>query len=96
MLNRTDARVDGASTPKDLQRRALRCQTPGYGGSAAPGRLSLTDEDAWQKRRRSYKSSRLLACAAQVCEAFLRAGSESNKKQGPKFLRRFLGRENGT
>jgi hypothetical protein len=31
--------------------------------------------------------------AAQICEAFLRAGSESYKKQGPKFLRRFLGRE---
>jgi hypothetical protein len=30
--------------------------------------------------------------AAQICEAFLRAGSESYKKQGPKFLRRFLGR----
>jgi len=30
---------------------------------------------------------------AQICEAFLRAGSESYKKQGPNFLRRFLGRE---
>ena len=30
---------------------------------------------------------------AQICEAFLRAGSESYKKQGSKFLRRFLGRE---
>jgi len=28
--------------------------------------------------------------AAQVCEAFLRAGSESYKKEGPKFLQRFL------
>jgi predicted transcriptional regulator len=30
---------------------------------------------------------------AQICEAFLRAGSEGYKRQGPKFLRRFLGRE---
>lgn len=28
---------------------------------------------------------------AQICEAFLRAGSEVYKKEGPKFLRRFLG-----
>jgi len=28
---------------------------------------------------------------AQICEAFLRAGSEGYKKGGPKFLRRFLG-----
>jgi hypothetical protein len=33
---------------------------------------------------------------AQICEAFLRAGSESYKKQGPKFLSRFLGREKST
>jgi hypothetical protein len=30
---------------------------------------------------------------AQICEAFLRAGSEGYKKEGPKFLRRFLGRQ---
>ena len=30
---------------------------------------------------------------AQICEAFLRAGSEAYKKEGPKFLRRFIGRE---
>jgi Arc-like DNA binding domain len=30
---------------------------------------------------------------AQICEAFLRAGSESYKKEGTKFLRRFLGRQ---
>ena len=30
---------------------------------------------------------------AQICDAFLRAGSESYKKEGPKFLRRFLGRQ---
>jgi len=29
----------------------------------------------------------------QVCEAFLRAGSEGYKKEGPKFLRRFFGRQ---
>jgi hypothetical protein len=29
---------------------------------------------------------------AQICEAFLRAGSESYKKEGAKFLQRFLGR----
>jgi predicted DNA-binding protein len=29
---------------------------------------------------------------AQICEAFLRAGSESYKKEGAKFLNRFLGR----
>lgn len=28
--------------------------------------------------------------AAQICEAFLRAGSEIYKKQGAKFLQRFL------
>jgi hypothetical protein len=28
--------------------------------------------------------------AAQICEAFLRAGSETYKKQGAKFLQRFL------
>ena len=27
---------------------------------------------------------------AQVCEAFLKAGSESYKKKGPGFLQRFL------
>ena len=27
---------------------------------------------------------------AQICEAFLRAGSESYKKQGAKFLRGFF------
>ena len=27
---------------------------------------------------------------AQICEAFLKAGSETYKKQGPKFLQRFL------
>jgi hypothetical protein len=31
--------------------------------------------------------------AAQICEAFLRAGSEGYKKEGPTFLRRFLGRQ---
>lgn len=30
---------------------------------------------------------------AQICEAFLRAGSEGYKKEGSKFLRRFLGRQ---
>ena len=29
---------------------------------------------------------------AQICEAFLRAGSEGYKKEGSKFLQRFLGR----
>jgi hypothetical protein len=28
---------------------------------------------------------------AQVCEAFLKAGSESYKKKGSDFLKRFLG-----
>ncbi len=27
---------------------------------------------------------------AQICEAFLKAGSEAYKKQGARFLRRFL------
>lgn len=27
---------------------------------------------------------------AQICEAFMRAGSEGYKKQGSKFLQRFL------
>ena len=31
---------------------------------------------------------------AQICEAFLRAGSEGYRKEGQKFLRRFLVREN--
>jgi predicted transcriptional regulator len=31
----------------------------------------------------------------QICEAFLRAGSEAYKKEGSKFLRRFLAREKG-
>ncbi len=30
---------------------------------------------------------------AQICEAFLRAGTESYKKKGFSFLRRFLSRE---
>jgi hypothetical protein len=29
---------------------------------------------------------------AQICEAFLRAGSASYKKEGAKFLNRFVGR----
>jgi predicted DNA-binding protein len=29
---------------------------------------------------------------AQICEAFLRAGSENYKKEGAKFLHRFIGR----
>jgi len=33
---------------------------------------------------------------AQICEAFLRAGSEGYKKVGPKFLGRFLGRQKST
>jgi len=33
---------------------------------------------------------------AQICEAFLRAGLEGYKKEGPKFLRRFLGRQKST
>ncbi len=33
---------------------------------------------------------------AQVCEAFLRAGSEVYKKEGPRFLHRFLGRQKST
>ena len=31
---------------------------------------------------------------AQICEAFLRAGSEVYKKQGAKFLQRFLAKTN--
>jgi predicted transcriptional regulator len=31
--------------------------------------------------------------AAQICEAFLRAGSEGYKKEGSKFLRRFIARQ---
>jgi hypothetical protein len=30
---------------------------------------------------------------AQVCEAFLKAGSETYKKRGPKYLQRFLSRQ---
>jgi predicted HicB family RNase H-like nuclease len=30
---------------------------------------------------------------AQICEAFLRAGSESYKKEGTRFLNRFLRRD---
>jgi hypothetical protein len=30
---------------------------------------------------------------AQVCDAFLRAGSEIYMKRGPKFLQRFLSRQ---
>jgi len=33
---------------------------------------------------------------AQICEAFLRAGSESYKKEGAKVLQRFLGRRKST
>ena len=33
---------------------------------------------------------------AQICEAFLRAGSEGYKKEGSKFLQRFLGRRKST
>ncbi len=29
---------------------------------------------------------------AQICEAFLKAGSETYKKRGPKYLQRFLSR----
>ena len=31
---------------------------------------------------------------AQICEAFLMAGSEVYKKQGAKFLQRFLAKTN--
>ncbi len=30
---------------------------------------------------------------AQICEAFLKAGSEGYKKKGPKYLQRFLLRQ---
>lgn len=30
---------------------------------------------------------------AQICETFLEAGLEGYKKEGPRFLRRFLGRQ---
>jgi hypothetical protein len=30
---------------------------------------------------------------AQICDAFLRAGSEAYKKKGPKYLQRFLSRQ---
>jgi hypothetical protein len=30
---------------------------------------------------------------AQICEAFLSAGTQSYKKEGSKFIRRFLGRQ---
>lgn len=33
---------------------------------------------------------------AQICEAFLKAGSEGYKKGGAKFLHRFLGRPKST
>jgi hypothetical protein len=29
---------------------------------------------------------------AQICDAFLRAGSETYRKKGPKYLQRFLSR----
>ena len=30
---------------------------------------------------------------AQICDAFLKAGSETYKKKGPKYLQRFLSRQ---
>jgi hypothetical protein len=30
---------------------------------------------------------------AQICEAFLRAGSETYRKKGPQYLQRFLSRQ---
>jgi hypothetical protein len=30
---------------------------------------------------------------AQICDAFLRAGSETYKKKGPKYLQHFLSRQ---
>ena len=30
---------------------------------------------------------------AQICEAFLKAGSEAYKRKGPKYLQRFLSRQ---
>ena len=30
---------------------------------------------------------------AQICEAFLKAGSEGYKKKGPKYLQHFLSRQ---
>jgi hypothetical protein len=30
---------------------------------------------------------------AQVCDAFLKAGSETYRKKGPKYLQRFLARQ---
>ena len=32
---------------------------------------------------------------AQVCEAFLKAGSEAYEKEGPKYLSRFLSKTRG-
>jgi len=32
---------------------------------------------------------------AQICDAFLQAGSETYKKRGPKYLQRFLSRKKG-
>jgi hypothetical protein len=30
---------------------------------------------------------------AQICDAFLKAGSEAYRKNGPKYLQRFLSRQ---
>jgi hypothetical protein len=34
-----------------------------------------------------------LAAVAQICEAFLKAGSETYKKRGSQYLQRFLARQ---
>jgi hypothetical protein len=33
---------------------------------------------------------------AQICDAFLRAGSDSYKKKGPKYIQSLLGRPKNT
>jgi hypothetical protein len=51
----------------------------------------LTFRVSWELKRRMEAIAASEDCiAAQICEAFLRAGSESYMKEGAKILQRFL------
>jgi len=45
------------------------------------------------KKRLEAIAAREGRSVAQVCEAFLRAGSQGYRREGPKYLQRFLSRQ---
>jgi hypothetical protein len=56
-------------------------------------RLTLRVGSDLKRRMEGFAASEGRS-VAQICEAFLMAGSEVYKKQGAKFLQRFLAKTN--